>query len=103
MLVFLPGKISESYGIDIPDQNYELLLRHRAVLFAVVGGIMIYSVITKKNYTLSIIVGMVSMVSFLLLANVVDGQINQELNKVLKFDIAGIVVLLIGFIFYKLK
>ena len=103
ILAFLPTKISDSYGINIPDHNYELLLRHRAVLFGIVGGIMMHSVFTKKHYHLSVIVGLASMISFLILTKMVNGEINPELGKVLKFDILGIVVLLFGFILYKLR
>ena len=50
LLAFLPEKIATSYGVEVPNANYELLLRHRAVLFGIVGGLMIYSAISKKNY-----------------------------------------------------
>jgi len=32
ILVFFPNKIGESYGIEMLNPNYELLLRHRAML-----------------------------------------------------------------------
>ena len=102
-LVFLPVKIKDSYGVEIPDVNYELLLRHRAVLFGIVGGIMIYSAITKKYYELSTIIGLISMISFLILYKLVNGPVNAELTKVMKVDIAGIVILLIGFLLYKMR
>jgi hypothetical protein len=47
-LVFLPEKIKEAYGVDIENADVELLLRHRAVLFGIVGGIMLFSAISKK-------------------------------------------------------
>ena len=53
LIAFLPNKITASYGIPIPDANFELLLRHRAVLFGIIGGLMIYSAVTKKYYGLS--------------------------------------------------
>jgi len=101
VLVFLPDKISSSYGIQIPDQNLELLLRHRAVLFAIIGGIMIYSAISRNYYSLSVIIGMISMGSFLILFKLVGGEINPELTKVMKVDVVGIVVLLIAYALYK--
>jgi len=103
LLAFLPDKISKSYGIEIPNVNYELLLRHRAVLFGIVGGLMIYSAISKKNYDQSVIIGLVSMVSFALLFFLSKGEINTELNKVLKADLVGIVILVIGYLLYKFK
>jgi uncharacterized membrane protein (UPF0182 family) len=64
-LAFLPSRISKSYGITVPDINYELIVRHRAVLFAIIGGVMVYSAISKKHYELSAIIGLLSMCSFI--------------------------------------
>jgi hypothetical protein len=41
-LAFFPEKISKSAGIDISNASLELLLRHRAVLFGIVGTLMLY-------------------------------------------------------------
>ena len=100
LLAFLPGKISNSYGIDLVNENYELLIRHRAVLFGIIGGIMIFSAIFKKYYDLSVVIGLVSMTSFVILYFMI-GNINIELNKVFKIDCIGILVLLIGYIALK--
>ena len=80
LITFLPNKITASYGIPIPDANFELLLRHRAVLFGIIGGFMLYSAFTKTYYELSTIMGMISMISFLLLFYTIDGEINQALT-----------------------
>ena len=102
ILAFLPQKISKSYGIVVPDVNYELLLRHRAVLFGIVGGLMIYSAITKKIYAISVSIGLISMVSFVILYFLLNG-INKELEKVMKADVVAIIILLTGFLLYKFK
>lgn len=101
-LAFLPKKISQSYGVDVPNQNYELLLRHRAVLFGIIGGVMIFSAISQLYYELSIIIGMISMVSFIILFQGIKGDINAELTKVMKIDIVGIIILLVGTVLYLL-
>lgn len=103
ILAFLPKKIGNSYGIEVLNANYELLLRHRAVLFGIVGGIMIYSALTKENYPLAVCVGFISFVSFIILVQFVNGDINPELKRVLKIDIIGLIILLIGFVVYKFK
>lgn len=103
ILAILPHKISSSYGVEIPDSNFELLLRHRAVLFGIVGGVMIYSSITKRNYPMSVCIGLISMISFVVLLKLTNGEVNPELNKVMKIDVVGIVILLIGFCLYKFK
>ncbi|MCB1147186.1 MAG: hypothetical protein KDK38_10325 [Leptospiraceae bacterium] len=103
ILAFLPKKISTSYGVEVPDANYELLLRHRAVLFAIIGGVMVYSSISRTVYDLSAIIGLVSMVSFLILWKLVDGKINSKLLKVVKIDVVGILILLTGYVLFKIQ
>jgi heme A synthase len=103
VLAFLPDKISKSYGIEMPNQNYELLLRHRAILFGIIGGLMIYSAVAKKHYEVSTVIGLISMVSFIVLFFLIGKDINSELKKVMTIDVVGTVILCIGFILLKLK
>jgi heme A synthase len=103
VLAFLPDKISKSYGIEIPNENYELLLRHRAILFGIIGGLMIYSAVAKKHYEVSTVIGLISMVSFIVLFFLIGKDINSDLKKVMTIDIVGTVILCIGFILLKLK
>jgi ABC-type Na+ efflux pump permease subunit len=103
LLAFLPDKISKSYGIEIPNANYELLLRHRAILFGIIGGLMIYSAIAKKYYEVSTTIGLISMVSFILLFFFIDKEINSELKKVMIIDIIATIILCIGIILFLIK
>ncbi len=103
VLAFLPDKISKFYGIEMPNQNYELLLRHRAILFGIIGGLMIYSAIAKKYYEVSTVIGLVSMVSFIILFFLIGKDINSELKRVMTIDVVGTVILCIGFILLRLK
>lgn len=103
ILAFIPSKINNSYGIEIPNCNYELLLRHRAILFGIIGGILISSAITKKNYPIAVLIGSISMLSFIVLFVFVNGEINPELSKVMKIDVIGLIILLIGFTIYRFR
>ncbi len=94
-LAFFPNKINASYGIDVTNINLELLVRHRAVLFGIVGGLMLFSAFTKRYYDLSVVFGSISMLSFVILYFSI-GNINSELKKVMLFDVAAIVILAIG-------
>ena len=102
LLVFFPAKIANSYGIAIPDSNYELLLRHRAVLFFIVGGLLVYSSITQKAYAISTVVGLISMLSFVLLYYLIGKNTNAQLKKVMFIDVAAIIVLFVGAVLYYL-
>ena len=103
LLAFLPHKISKSYGIDLVNGNYELLLRHRAILFGIIGGIMIYAGIVKKYYKIATTMGLISMISFILLFVLIDKDINSELKKVVVVDIAATVILCTGLVLFVVK
>lgn len=103
LIAFLPEKIATSYGVTIPDANYELLLRHRAVLFGIVGGWMIYAAFANKYLTSATIIGLISMLSFILLYFLIGQPINAALTKVMKIDVIATVVLIIGFLLYNLR
>ena len=102
-LAFIPDRISKSYGIELPNENYELLLRHRAILFGIIGGLMIYSAILKKYYEIATTVGLISMGSFIILFILIDKDFNSELKKVMMVDIVATVILCIGLVLFLLK
>ncbi len=99
-LAIFPEKIAKSYGIEVPDVNYELLLRHRAVLFGIIGGLLLFSAISKKYYEVALVSGLVSMISFILLYFLVGDGINAELKKVMIADLVASIVLIIGVVCY---
>jgi heme A synthase len=103
LLAFLPDKISKSYGIDIPNSNYELLLRHRAILFGIIGGLMIFSAVVKKYYEIATTAGLISMLSFIILYFLIDKDINSELKKVMMIDVVATGILCFGLIIFLLK
>ena len=103
LLAFLPDKISKSYGIEIPDANYELLLRQRAILFGIIGGLMIYAALVKEYYEISTIAGFVSMTSFIILYVLIGKDIKSELKKVMMIDVVATIILCIGFVLFLLK
>lgn len=103
ILAFFPQKIDESYGVALPNANYELLLRHRAVLFGIIGAGMICSAITKKYYEATTAAGLISMISFILLYFIIGHEINANLKKVMIIDFGATIFLLIGVICYALS
>lgn len=102
LLAVLPTRIQKSYGVAIPDVNYELLLRHRAVLFAMIGGLMIFSALAKKYYEVAAGAGLISMMSFVVLHWLIGKGITPELRTVMRIDAAATIVLLVGLIAFRL-
>lgn len=89
---FDPSTLQALYGTGEIDANVELLLRHRALLFAVVTGTLALGAFRPAYRSLSLAVGWVSVVSFILLAVTANG-INPLLHRVAIID-AGLCVLL---------
>ena len=100
-IAFLPEKIALSYGVKVSDNNMELLLRHRAVLFGIVSLVLIHAAFTKSNYILATIIGLISMLSFVLLYYHI-GEINKELKTIMVIDFISSFFLLVVFILYKI-
>lgn len=91
-LAFLPGRIQSAYGVEVTGPDMMLLLRHRAVLFGIVGAVMLYSSLKRRHYALATFVGLASMLSFILLYGTIGG-INDRLKSVLWVDVAASVAL----------
>ena len=85
-------KINQTYGLSVVDNNLAILLRHRALIFGLIGGLILYSVFNTQYQGVAIVIAAISMVGYLLLFGSVGGA-NQELLKVAKIDIVGIVLL----------
>jgi len=67
-------------------------LRHRAVLFGVVGGLLLAGAFVPSLRAIGFAAGMVSMVSFLIF-RALEGDGNEALARVAMVDYLGIVVL----------
>lgn len=87
------GRIAQAYGIELPGPDLEILLRHRALLFGIVGGFVFYALFVPAMQWPAIVMAGVSMVGFLVFMLQV-GDYNASLYRVMLVDIAGIVLLL---------
>jgi hypothetical protein len=100
-LAFFANRISNSYGVSISDPNMQLLLRHRAFLFGIIGFGLIFSAIKKKYYLAASVVGLVSMISFICLYYWI-GDINAQLQSVMWVDmLVGAALLLVTVLYYR--
>ncbi len=91
--LFSAAVLERSYGIALPDPNTELLLRHRAILFGLVGGLVLASVIITPWRTVAMAIATVSMASFVVLVFWFDNN-SPELLKIAYIDVAGVVLAL---------
>ena len=89
------AKLSQLYGITVQDPNLELLLRHRAVLFGLLAALLAYAAIRPELQRLALVIGSVSVASFLVLAQL-SGSYNDALATVVRADWLALALLLIG-------
>ncbi|HEY8153413.1 MAG TPA: phosphopantetheine adenylyltransferase [Myxococcota bacterium] len=85
-------RMSALYGVGLEDPNLRILMRHRAVLFGIVGGLMLVVAFHPPLRTLGYAVGFVSMLSFLLIAWQVGGY-SAGIGRVMLVDGVGIAAL----------
>ena len=86
--------LSNLYLIDVQSNDLLILLKHRAILFALLGGFLIYSAFKPELQWLAITMGLVSMLSFIVIAFLV-GDYGVGIRKVIIADVIAMVGLLI--------
>jgi len=88
-------RLSILYGISINETNIEILMRHRAVLFGLLGAFLIYAAFKPALQSLALIAGFISVISFIAIAWSA-GDYNDSVRKVIWADIVAIVALTIA-------
>ena len=89
------SRLQALYGVTITDPNLEILMRHRAVLFGILGAFLIYAALRPGLQLAALIAGAVSVVSFLVIAGMIGGY-NTGITRVVTADIVAVVCLMIG-------
>ena len=87
--------LTRLYGVSTSDSNTEILLRHRAVLFAIIGLFLLLSVFKSEYQPIAICIGLISVASFLLLTWSIEG-LNSEISRVAKVDWVALVLLIVA-------
>ena len=88
-------RLGSLYGVSFGEPNIQILMRHRAVLFGLLGVFMMFAAFRLTFRTVAFIAGFISVGSFLWLAWSVGGY-NAEVSRVFAVDIAGLACLIIG-------
>jgi hypothetical protein len=81
-------QLEKLYGVPLDNGDLIILMRHRAILFGLLGTFLIYSAFRSSIQTLACIAGLVSMISFIALAYA-SGQFGEALNKAIVADVVG--------------
>ena len=86
--------LTDLYGSNFESPDMQTLMRHRAVMLGLIGGLMLFAAFRSSLQLLAATVGLVSMSSFVFLAYS-SGEIGPEINKVAIADIVGAVAVAI--------
>lgn len=93
--VIAAQKMETAYAISLQSVDLQILMRHRALLFGILGGFILYSALNSQYQNVAMVMAAISMVGFAILV-LITGDYNPEIKKVLIIDIAGIVFLSIA-------
>jgi hypothetical protein len=85
-------KLESAYSVSLVEKDLEILMRHRALLFGILGAFILYSAFNPLHQPAAMIMGGTSMVGFALLVLGVGGY-NEAVGKVLYIDVLGILFL----------
>ncbi len=90
-----PTRLALLYGLDFNDPNLAILMRHRAVLFGLLGTYFACAAFRRPLQATALLVAAISVVSFLALAWS-TGAYNAAVGRVVAADLVALVALLIG-------
>lgn len=93
--VFSASQMAQTYAIDIDTTDLELLMRHRALMFGIIGGFVLVAVIKPSYRPPAMIMAGVSMSGFMVLTLMLSG-INDALYKIFWADVLGLGCLLVA-------
>jgi hypothetical protein len=101
-LLPVPGVMGVStlarlYGIEVNDPNTAVLLQHRALLFGVLGVLMLSAIALPWLRVTALAVALFSAASFIAVAMAVGGY-NSAIGRVVVADVVASVLLAAGLV-----
>lgn len=88
-------RLAALYGLSFNEPSLSILMRHRAVIFGLLGLFLFFAAFQPAWQTVAFIAGLVSVVSFLWLAWSVGGY-NAHVARVVMADVLALACLIIG-------
>ncbi|MCE3285395.1 MAG: hypothetical protein K0R70_1651 [Steroidobacteraceae bacterium] len=90
-----PERLSALYGLEIAEPNLAILMRHRAILFGLLGLFFLVAAFRPELQFGAIVVGFASVLSFLWIAWSVDGY-NAQVRRVVVADEVAMACLVVA-------
>jgi hypothetical protein len=90
--VFSASRLENLYGLVLSDPNLIVLMRHRAMLFGIVGVLLFFAAVSPPARPVALFAGFVSMLSFIVLVWTMD-ESNPALTRVMWIDVGASLLL----------
>jgi hypothetical protein len=91
--VLSAAQLAALYGMPFDNPDLVILMRHRAVLFGLLGGLILASAFRRALRPMAIGAGIVSALSFILLA-VQTGDYGNDIRFLMRADVVVLLCLL---------
>lgn len=88
-------RLQALYGARIDDPDLLILMRHRAVLFGLLGAALLIAAFRADLQGAALIAGAVSIVSFLLIALTTEGY-SPQIQRAVLIDVIALIVTVIS-------
>ena len=90
-----PARLAMLYGVEVTGPDLEILMRHRAVLFGLLGGLFAVAAFVPALQITALALGFASVASFVALALSVGGY-GPALARVVRIDIVALGLVVVG-------
>ena len=97
-----PAQLTTLYGLDFSDPSLQVLMRHRAVLFGMVGVLLAAAAYRPGLRGAALLAGVVSVLSFFALAYGIEGA-NAQVMRVAAVDWLAFACLVVAAILHGRK
>lgn len=95
-------RLTALYGLSFDEPNLEILMRHRAVLFGLLGIFLMYAAFQVEHQPIALVVGFVSVISFIWITWSVGGY-NASVRRVVVADWVALVCLGVAAVLHALR
>jgi hypothetical protein len=94
MGVLSADRLAALYGVRIEEPNLLILMRQRAVLFGIVGLLLVAAALRPSLRAAALLAGLASMLSFVALA-LAAGDYSPQLRRIVVVDVIASLGLLV--------
>jgi hypothetical protein len=89
------AQIQAAYGVVLDDPSLVVLMRHRAVLFGVVGALLLAAAFKPPVRPIAVAAGLLSMSSFAVIVWL-EAPVNSQIQRVVIADLVALVALVVA-------